>query len=195
MKRVPLQIVQNPIIIGCAIGWAVNTLSIPLPEWLLEALSILESGTLPLALLCIGAGLVVVMDREQIIAMSTSVALKLGVMPIIAIFACQYFGVSGLPMAIVVLFAGAPASTSSYILARQMGGNAPLMAAILSTQTILSAITLPPILRLVSSINKRTVPRCRGNLFSPHREACQNLFGERVKIGAPSAVTSRVCSN
>ena len=145
-KRVPLQIVQNPIIIGCAIGWAVNSLSISLPEWLLELLSILESGTLPLALLCIGAGLVVVMDREQIIAMSTSVALKLGVMPVIAIFACQYFGVSGLPMAIVVLFAGAPASTSSYILARQMGGNAPLMAAILSIQTILSALTLPPIL-------------------------------------------------
>jgi predicted permease len=149
-RRVPLQIIQNPIIIGCAIGWAVNTLSIPLPEWLVASLSILERGTLPLALLCIGAGLILVMDRAQMVAMSVSVALKLAVMPVIAIFTCQYFGVTGVPMAIVVLFAGAPASTSSYILARQMGGNAPLMAAILSVQTVVAAVTLPPILAYVS---------------------------------------------
>jgi predicted permease len=148
--RVPLQIIQNPIIIGCAIGWAVNTLSIPLPEWLVASLSILERGTLPLALLCIGAGLILVMDRAQMVAMSVSVILKLAVMPVIAIFTCQYFSVTGVPMAIVVLFAGAPASTSSYILARQMGGNAPLMAAILSVQTVVAAVTLPPILAYVS---------------------------------------------
>ena len=76
--------------------------------------------------------------------------LAAAVMPVIAIFTCQYFGVTGVPMAIVVLFAGAPASTSSYILARQMGGNAPLMAAILSVQTVVAAVTLPPILAYVS---------------------------------------------
>jgi hypothetical protein len=113
-------------------------------------MSILDRGTLPLALLCIGAGLILMMDRTQVVAMSASVVLKLAVMPVIAIVMCQYFSVTGLPMAIAVLFAGAPASTSSYILARQMGGNAPLMAAILSVQTILAAITLPPILAYVA---------------------------------------------
>lgn len=148
--RVPLQIIQNPIIIGCAIGWAVNTLALPLPGWLTASLSILDRGTLPLALLCVGAGLILMMDRTQVMAMTASVVLKLAVMPVIAIVLCQYFGVTGIPMAIVVLFAGAPASTSSYILARQMGGNAPLMAAILSVQTILAALTLPPILAYVA---------------------------------------------
>jgi malonate transporter len=148
--RVPLQIIQNPIIIGCAIGWVVNTLSVSVPDWVMTSLSILDRGTLPLALLCVGAGLILVMDRTQVLAMSASVVLKLAVMPVIAIVLCQYFGVTGIPMAIVVLFAGAPASTSSYILARQMGGNAPLMAAILSVQTILAAVTLPPILAYVA---------------------------------------------
>ena len=148
--RVPLQIIQNPIIIGCAIGWVVNTLSVPVPDWVMTSLSILDRGTLPLALLCVGAGLIFVMDRTQVLAMSASVVLKLAVMPVIAIVLCQYFGVTGIPVAIVVLFAGAPASTSSYILARQMGGNAPLMAAILSVQTILAAVTLPPILAYVA---------------------------------------------
>lgn len=148
--RVPLQIVQNPIIIGCAIGWVVNTLALPVPDWLMASLSILDRGTLPLALLCVGAGLILMMDRTQVVAMTASVVLKLAVMPVIAIVLCQYLGVTGVPMAIVVLFAGAPASTSSYILARQMGGNAPLMAAILSVQTILAALTLPPILAYVA---------------------------------------------
>ena len=49
-------------------------------------------------------------------------------------------------MAIIVLFGGAPASPASYILARQMGGDAPLMAAILSAQTIIAALTLPIVL-------------------------------------------------
>jgi malonate transporter and related proteins len=148
--RVPLQIVQNPIIIGCAIGWIVNTLAVPVPDWLMASMSILDRGTLPLALLCIGAGLILMMDRTQVVAMSASVILKLAVMPVISIAMCQYFGVTGLPMAIAVLFAGAPASTSSYILARQMGGNAPLMAAILSVQTVLAALTLPPILAYIA---------------------------------------------
>ena len=148
--RLVLQIIQNPIIIGCAIGWMVNTLSLPVPDWLMASLEILERGTLPLALLCIGAGLILLMDRAQFIAMSASVILKLCIMPVLAILSCQYFNVTGIPMAITVLFAGAPASTSAYILARQMGGNAPLMAAILSVQTILAAVTLPPILAYVA---------------------------------------------
>jgi len=148
--RVPLQIAQNPIIIGCAIGWIVNTLALPMPDWLMASMSILDRGTLPLALLCIGAGLILMMDRTQVVAMSASVVLKLAVMPVISILMCQYFGITGLPMAIAVLFAGAPASTSSYILARQMGGNAPLMAAILSVQTIMAALTLPPILAYIA---------------------------------------------
>jgi len=147
---VPIQIIQNPIIIGCAIGWIVNSLAVPVPDWLMASMSILDRGTLPLALLCIGAGLILMMDRTQVVAMSASVILKLAVMPVISIVMCQYFGVTGLPMAIAVLFAGAPASTSSYILARQMGGNAPLMAAILSVQTILAALTLPPILAYIA---------------------------------------------
>ncbi|MEE2654309.1 MAG: AEC family transporter [Pseudomonadota bacterium] len=145
-SRVPIQVLQNPIIIGCAIGWTINTLTIQLPNWVLRLLSILEQGTLPIALLCIGAGLVLTLDRSRIVALGAAVILKLCFMPILAIALCMYFGVFGLPMAIIVLYGGAPASPASYILARQMGGDAPLMAAILSAQTIIAALTLPPLL-------------------------------------------------
>ena len=46
----------------------------------------------------------------------------------------------------MVISAALPASPSSYVLASQMGGDAPLMAGILTAQTILAALTIPPIL-------------------------------------------------
>jgi hypothetical protein len=36
-----------------------------------------------------------------------------------------------------------PTASSAYILARQLGGDAPMMAAIITGQTLLSAITIP----------------------------------------------------
>ncbi len=145
-SRVSLQIIQNPIIISCAVGWIINTLAFQIPTWSITFLSILDQGTLPIALLCIGAGLVVTLDRSRLLAIGTAIILKLFFMPAISIALCIQFGIFGLPMAIIVLFGGAPASPASYILARQMGGDAPLMAAILSAQTIIAALTLPIVL-------------------------------------------------
>jgi malonate transporter len=51
---------------------------------------------------------------------------------------------------VVACCASVPASSNSYVLARQMGGNAPLMAQILTFETALAAITMPIVLSLVS---------------------------------------------
>jgi predicted permease len=40
---------------------------------------------------------------------------------------------------------------SAYVLARQMGGDAPLLAQIITLQTILAAITMPIAIALVAS--------------------------------------------
>ncbi|MFN5407555.1 MAG: AEC family transporter, partial [Bradyrhizobium sp.] len=36
-----------------------------------------------------------------------------------------------------------PTSSSAYVLAKQMGGDAPLLAQIISLQTVLAALTMP----------------------------------------------------
>ena len=43
---------------------------------------------------------------------------------------------------VVVLLAALPTATSAYILARQLGGDAPLMAGIISGQTLLASVTM-----------------------------------------------------
>ncbi|PVY75435.1 sodium bile acid symporter family protein [Tamilnaduibacter salinus] len=48
-----------------------------------------------------------------------------------------------------ILLSALPAASSSYILARQLGGDAPLMAAIVSGETLLAMATMPLVLSLL----------------------------------------------
>jgi predicted permease len=145
-SSVPRQIVQNPIIVGCFVGWVLNVTALPLPDIVLSVLTILDRATLPVALLCVGAGLVIGLGRNRIFAVFGTCALKLLVMPAIGIGAAYLIGVTGIPLAVIALFTATPASATSYVLASQMGGDAPLMAGILTAETILAALTIPPIL-------------------------------------------------
>jgi predicted permease len=57
---------------------------------------------------------------------------------------------TGAHLTVVVCCTAVPAASNSYILARQMGGDAPLMAQILTLETILAAATLPIAIGLIS---------------------------------------------
>ena len=48
-----------------------------------------------------------------------------------------------MPAAVAVLYNGLPTSASSYVLARQMGGDGKLMAGIITATTLAAALTLP----------------------------------------------------
>jgi len=58
-------------------------------------------------------------------------------------------GLDGLLVQVVVMLATLPTATSAYILARQLGGDAPLMAGIISGQTLLAMVTMPVMLWLL----------------------------------------------
>jgi predicted permease len=80
--------------------------------------------------------------RTGMIVLATA-AIKLLLLPLLTYELLQIFGVDGVEASIAVLFNALPTATSSYILASQYGGDARLMAAITSVETLLSMITLP----------------------------------------------------
>jgi predicted permease len=71
------------------------------------------------------------------------VVLKLAVLPTLAALLAGAFGVTGGDLSVVVIAASVPSASASYVLARQLGGNAPLMAEILTLQTLLAMGTMP----------------------------------------------------
>lgn len=143
-------ILKNPIILASAAGAAVNLAGLALPPILDEILAILARGALPLGLLAVGAGLDFVAVRRGGRALSLAVVLKLAVLPLFMFAALRILDISGLGATVALLIAGLPTAPSSYILARQLGGDAHLLAGIIAVQTALSMITLPLILTLLA---------------------------------------------
>ena len=72
-------------------------------------------------------------------------------MPTLAIALALWFGISGPSLVIVAVCSSVPTSSSAYVLARQMRGDAPLLAQIITLQTIFAAITMPIAIALVTT--------------------------------------------
>jgi malonate transporter len=148
--RILLAIAKNPFIWACALGLAFNLSGFALPTWVNEFLDALGRSSLALGLLVVGAGLklkgVFRPDAPALLACF----LKLIVMPAIAITLGIAFKLSGANLAIVACCAAVPTASSAYLLARQMGGDAPLVAEILTLQTVLAIITMPIAIALVA---------------------------------------------
>jgi len=51
---------------------------------------------------------------------------------------------------IVAVCTAVPTAPSAYVMARQTGGDAPLLAQIITLQTIVAAITMPIVIALLS---------------------------------------------
>lgn len=148
--RILLTIAQNPFIWACVIGLIANLTGLVLPKWLDDFIDALGRSSLALGLLVVGAGLqlkgVLRPEAPAILAC----ALKLLVMPAMAISLGLAFGLSGTNLAIVACCSSVPTASSAYVLARQMGGNAPLVAEILTLQTVIAVITMPIVIALVA---------------------------------------------
>lgn len=145
-RRIAKEVVTNPLILACALGAAISASGLALPGWAMATLAILAKAALPVALLCVGAGLDLSIGRSATGALALSCVLKLAVMPAIAYVIADGLGLEGLMFSVVIMFAAMPASPASYVLARQLGGDAPLMAGILTVETAVAAITLPVVL-------------------------------------------------
>lgn len=142
-------LVKNPLILACAVGIALNVSGIGLPGPLDPTLDILGKAALTIGLIAIGAGLkpAHAFDTKWIVLLTSG--LRLIAMPLMMMGWCYVFGVTGLPRLVVLICGAVPGATSSYILARQLGGDATLMASLITGGTILAAITMPLMLWLL----------------------------------------------
>lgn len=145
-RPVARAIVTNPLIIGSVFGalWGYYRIGFhPLVAGVLEPLSDLA---LPLGLMTVGAGLQLNALRGMSMPFLLSSGLKLIGFPLITAGLTMALGVTGVLAQASILLATLPTATSSYILARQLGGDATLMAAIVSGQTLLAIATIPLVL-------------------------------------------------
>jgi malonate transporter and related proteins len=142
--------VTNPFIWSCAVGLILNLVLPPLPTPIMSFVDIIGRAALCAGLLVVGAGL----DVKRLVRPGPthflSAVLKLVLLPVIAMVLARALGVEGADRAVAVIAASVPTASAAYVLARQLGGNAPLMAEILTLQTVLAMISMPIVMALLT---------------------------------------------
>jgi predicted permease len=141
--RIAVTLARNPIILSTLAGVAFSLSGLALPAPLMNTLDILGRAALCLGLICVGSGLVFSTTGLRPVALGFTSLLKLLAMPLLAAKVCLMFAVSA-PVALAACFYCAlPTAPNAYIMARQMGGDTRLMAALITLQTALAALTVP----------------------------------------------------
>jgi malonate transporter and related proteins len=152
--QTPLQtlrsFVTNPFIWSCAIGLALNASGLTLPKAIGSYVEILGRAALGAGLLIVGAGLDVRRLARPEPVHLLSLSAKLFVLPVIAVTLARAFGVAGLDLEVTIVAASVPTASGAYALAKIMGGNAPLMAEIITIQTLAALVTMPLMVALLS---------------------------------------------
>jgi len=143
VPRPIVALVKNPIVIACVVGLALAGTNIGLPDLLDDCLKILGDAAVALGLLSAGAGVDLSALKRAGPRTFTWATVRLVGLPLFAIGFSLVLGLTGVPLLIAVICAATPTATSSYILAKELGGDAPLAANLLAVETLLAMITMP----------------------------------------------------
>lgn len=148
------EILKNPLLLSTIIGLLLNFSGIDFPEFVDNTLDKLSRSTIPLGLICVGAALALRNGTQQGTLLSWMLVVRLMMMPIVAIILAFLFTLPPTTAQTLVLFAALPSSSAAYILTVRMGGDARLVAAIISLSTVIAILTIPLWLYIASLMFK-----------------------------------------
>ena len=144
------EIFKNPFIIAMILGLLFSLLDLEGLSIIFNTTELLGSAALPLMLLTIGAKIKVRDLKLQITPILISNTLKLLILPIFVYFFAKFLGLTKIETVVAVIFSSVPTATMSYTFAKQFGADDKLMRGILTTQVVLSFITIPILLAFIA---------------------------------------------
>lgn len=143
------ELARNPLLVATAAGLLCNVLGVHLADEISATLSRLGNASIAMGLIAVGAGLRLQGLREAKFIASYFVAIKLVALPAIGYWLATRSNLPPLQLQIAVAFCALPTASSAYVLATRTGGNGPLVAFLISINTLLSIVTMPLWLSLV----------------------------------------------
>lgn len=151
-RRFFAKIVTNPLIVASVLGILFNVAGITAYGPVMTTIDMLASASLSLGLVMVGAGLRVSDALRPSGSALLAVFLKLIVMPVFMVGASFLLGIRGDALCVIALGAAVPTAMNGYLLAKQMGGDAELYAAVATVQTVVSFFTIPLVLSVTAYV-------------------------------------------
>ena len=152
VRAIFTELARNPLIGAIILGGLVNISGVLVPSFMKEATVLLGKASLPMLLLCVGASIRVAGLKAHKMALLLAVLSKLLILPLVMMITGIFFGLEKEVLLVLVVLATAPTAASSYTLAHQLGGDAPIMAEIITVQTLVSAFAIPGWVLVMSTL-------------------------------------------
>jgi len=136
-----LRILGNPVILSALAGILFSISGLKMPLVIDRSLHILGGLALPMALLIIGASLSFELMQLRILRVISSSLLKLILLPGIGFLLYRIFNIAVQDYLPALILLASPTATITYVMAREMGGDADFAVAAISTSTLISSVT------------------------------------------------------
>ena len=148
-RQTLISIAKNPLILACIAGILFNLSGLSLYAGAAQLLKLLASTSLPLGLISVGAALQFSQLRPDFWRVMLNSLSRLLAVPVLAYLIGISLGLAALQLQVLVVFCALPTASASYILTRFFNGDSQLMAAIISLQTLLFAVSFPVLMQFL----------------------------------------------
>jgi malonate transporter len=143
----------HPVVLPLLIGWIWNLSGLPIPAVVADVLELLSLGVVPVSLVVIGLSLAYYGLAPRLAPSLMFVAIKLLIQPAFVLLVAHWgFGLSGLPLSIVVLMGALPVGANALIFAQRYQTHEAESATAIVISTFGYAFTLPMWLFVLSRL-------------------------------------------
>jgi len=139
-------LLKIPTLYAVLLAVLINAWNLQIPIPVSRAVDLAAGGSIPLMLILLGVQLTSLEFSENQRAMQLSVSLRLIVAPLAALFFAALFGLQNFPRQASVTEASMPSMVSATVLATEYNLDAKLVTAVVFVSTLLSPLTLTPLL-------------------------------------------------
>jgi malonate transporter and related proteins len=152
-RRVGWNIATNPLILAMLAAIVMRAMPFGLYPPLNETIDLAARAALGMGLIAVGASLKPGDLVQLRFAIWLPTVLKLVLFPMLLVATAMAFGVTGVQLSYLALCGAVPTAMNGYLLARQLGGDAELYAAVATLQTGISFLTIPAVLTVTGQLS------------------------------------------
>jgi predicted permease len=143
---------RNPLIIATASGLVANLLGFRMPVWLEPAVGRIGAASLALGLMAAGAGMqLAALARAKLLGLSL-IGIKHLLLPLIAFGLARALKLEPTQALVLLAFSALPTASSAYVLAARMGYDGAMVAALVTTSTVMGLLSLPLAMHLATHL-------------------------------------------
>lgn len=152
-KKLILNILKNPIIVGALVGFIIKSLKINLPNVIEDILGNLGAVLTPIVLILLGASLKFQSIKKHTLYLAFVCTVKLVISPLLFITFGYLLGFRGQELTTIFAISCVPTAVSSYVMAKEMEANGDLAGEIVTFTSLFSIFTIFIWLIILTNLN------------------------------------------